>query len=185
MFNTLTWNIRGAAAKGVPLLIKDLVARHKISCMALFETRVSGPKALKIISKLGFDKSFVVDAEGFAGGIWILWKSFEVQLEVLHSHRQFVHTRVLSGSSQAAFLTFVYGSPQGVTRNALWESLENFSQHIRSPWLVMGDFNAYLGADEKFGGAAANVSSMRRFRSCLSSSNLSDMGFKGPPYTWE
>ncbi|XP_057452996.1 uncharacterized protein LOC130744851 [Lotus japonicus] len=186
MINILTWNIRGAAAKGVPLLIKDLAIRHHISCMALFETRASGSRATNIVSSLGFDSSFVVDAEGFAGGIWVLWKSHEVQLQVLQAHRQFVHAQLTCGVSTSPFLvTFVYGSPQVATRNLLWTSLEDLGANANFPWMVIGDFNAILGADEKYGGAAANFPSMRRFRLCMDRCQLSDMGFKGPPFTWE
>ncbi|XP_057432516.1 uncharacterized protein LOC130725290 [Lotus japonicus] len=53
------------------------------------------------------------------------------------------------------------------------------------PWLVIGDFNAYLTAFDKSGGANLNLSSMQRFQECLLSCGLSDMGFKGPPFTWE
>lgn len=52
-------------------------------------------------------------------------------------------------------------------------------------WLVIGDFNAYLTAFDKSGGANLNLSSMQRFQECLLNCGLSDMGFKGPPFTWE
>src|ERR1044072_1721528 len=81
--NFLSWNIRGAAAKGVPLLIKDLVSRHNISCMALFETKVSGSRALSIVNKLGFDGYHVEDAVGFSGGIWIMWDSSVLNVQIL------------------------------------------------------------------------------------------------------
>ena len=87
MMNFLSWNIRGAAAKGVPLLIKDLVSRHNISCMALFQTRFSGSRALSIVNKLGFDGFHVEDAVGFSGGIWILWDSSVMNFQILLSHR--------------------------------------------------------------------------------------------------
>src|ERR1044072_4636459 len=95
MINFLSWNIRGAAAKGVPLLIKDLVRRHSISCLALMETKVSGARAVSIINKLGFDAFHVEEAVGFSGGIWILWDSSIMGIQVMVSHRQFVHSHVV------------------------------------------------------------------------------------------
>ncbi|KAH1064674.1 hypothetical protein J1N35_029661 [Gossypium stocksii] len=35
---------------------------------------ISGVRAEAVIAKLGFDYSFRVEAVGFAGGIWLLWK---------------------------------------------------------------------------------------------------------------
>lgn len=39
--------------------------------ISLLETRVSGPKATKIIEKLGFQFSHCVEAIGYAEGIWL------------------------------------------------------------------------------------------------------------------
>lgn len=50
----------------------------------LFETCISGTQA-DDISKLGFDNSCKVEAVGFFGGIWILWKdSVSVDIVALH-----------------------------------------------------------------------------------------------------
>lgn len=49
----------------------------------------------------------------------------------------------------------------------------------------MGDFNAHSFASEKSGGARPNMTSMKKFNNCLFDCGLSDVGFKGPPFTWE
>ncbi|XP_057425674.1 uncharacterized protein LOC130719039 [Lotus japonicus] len=69
-----SWNIRGAAANGVSLLLKDVICRHNVSCVAIFEPRVSSASHLpRIMKSIGFDECFVVESEGFSGGIWIMW----------------------------------------------------------------------------------------------------------------
>lgn len=45
--------------------------------MAFFETRISGSRAEIVITKLGFDYSFRVEAVGFVGDIWLLWREGE------------------------------------------------------------------------------------------------------------
>ncbi|XP_057418459.1 uncharacterized protein LOC130712657 [Lotus japonicus] len=177
---------RGAGAKGFPLLLKDLIRRHSISCIALFETRVSGVRARSIIRKLDFQGVHVEEAVGFSGGIWLRWDTNVLTIDVLSSHRQFVHTKVsFLEDHQQALATFVYGSPQPSMRDYLWESLVSIVSAQDIPWIVIGDFNAYQEASDKFGGAGLNLHSMQRFNSCLLSCGLSDMGFKGPPFTWE
>ncbi|XP_057441172.1 uncharacterized protein LOC130733113 [Lotus japonicus] len=176
----------GAGANGYPLLMKDLVGRHSVCCASLFETRVSGDRAKAIASKLDFQGIHIEDAVGFSGGIWLVWETNVVSINIISSHRLFVHASVtFLDSSQVALVTFVYGSPKPALRNALWESLVTLNPGPYVPWVVIGDFNAYQEACDKFGGSGLNIPSMQRFNSCLQSCGLSDMGFKGPPFTWE
>lgn len=34
-------------------------------------------------------------------------------------------------------------------RVSLWESLRSIADGIRDPWLILGDFNAYMEEDDK------------------------------------
>ncbi|XP_061365687.1 uncharacterized protein LOC133308973 [Gastrolobium bilobum] len=49
----------------------------------------------------------------------------------------------------------------------------------------MGDFNSYLHASEKLGGGSPNWRSMLDFQECLTTCQLSDLGHKGPVFTWK
>ncbi|CAL8132773.1 unnamed protein product [Prunus armeniaca] len=64
---------RGAGSKKFPGIMKDLVKIHKIEMLVILEPRISGNTALNVIKKLGFSKYHVVDANGFSGGLWMLW----------------------------------------------------------------------------------------------------------------
>ncbi|KAK5774942.1 hypothetical protein PVK06_042804 [Gossypium arboreum] len=99
-----------------------------LDIVALLETKVSG---------------------GRARGIWMCWKS-SVTMEVIANHRQFVvfHVEIL-GVVCPFFLTFVYGSPQGAKRRALWEDLSIVANFINSPWVIMVDFNALISLEDK------------------------------------
>ncbi|XP_061354839.1 uncharacterized protein LOC133299400 [Gastrolobium bilobum] len=70
-------------------------------------------------------------------------------------------------------------------RRTLWENLQELSIGRYDAWLAMGEFNAYLKAEEKNGGVEPHWTSMTEFRNCLEECNLSDIGFKGPRYTWK
>ncbi|XP_057432391.1 uncharacterized protein LOC130725156 [Lotus japonicus] len=185
-YNIFSWNVRGAGAKGVPLLLKYLVGRHDISCLALYETRVSAVKIPSILRTVGFDDFYAVEAEGFAGGIWLLWSTQWGSLEVLSHHRQYVHARITPKNSLTSMLVkFVYASPNAALRNILWRELRSIAANISEPWVVLGDFNSYLSPGDKVGGATPNAASMQKFRDCLDDCSLFDLGFKGPPFTWE
>ena len=67
------WNVRGTGKKGFSRNIANIRGMHKFEILAVLEPRISGSKALRVINQLGFSNHFVVDAEGFSGGIWLLW----------------------------------------------------------------------------------------------------------------
>ena len=62
----------------------DLVAWHSPILMVITEIGLfSDARADEIIEGLPFDGAAVVDTIGFAGGIWMLWRSNLVQVDVL------------------------------------------------------------------------------------------------------
>ncbi|KAF7820561.1 ribonuclease H [Senna tora] len=67
------WNCRGAAGKKFELAFKEFKRIHKPDIVCIFEPRCSGLKAANVIRKLGFQNSEIIEASGFAGGIWALW----------------------------------------------------------------------------------------------------------------
>ena len=53
----------------------DLVEWHLPILMVITETRLSRARANENIESLPFDGAVVTDTIGFAGGIWLLWRS--------------------------------------------------------------------------------------------------------------
>ncbi|RYQ96479.1 hypothetical protein Ahy_B08g092237 [Arachis hypogaea] len=118
---------QGVGSKAFPYLIRDLRYEYGANMFFLLETHVSGARGNQIRGKIGFDKSFVVDAVGHAGGIWCLWDSSAWSVDVLEHDKQFVHLKVSSNNSNPWLITAVYGSPQRATRRTLWQSLKSYA----------------------------------------------------------
>lgn len=53
-------------------LLRLLIHLLKPHGIVLLEPRISGVKADRVISKIGFEFSHRIEAEGFSRGIWIL-----------------------------------------------------------------------------------------------------------------
>ena len=85
IMNILIWNCRGAMKPQFRKIVMDLVEWHALMLMMITETRMSGARAVEMIESLPFDGSVVVDTIGFAGGIWLLWRTDLVHVEVLAS----------------------------------------------------------------------------------------------------
>lgn len=149
----------------------------------LFEPRVSGSKTDAIVAKLGFSKSFRVEANGFVRGIWLFWDD-EVVVDILYFHIQFIHVRVGSSQSTKQFLfTFVYASLHAYIRRELWSILDNLSLSIEGLWILAEDFNYILASSERSGGASLSRVGCKRFHEFMFENALRDLGASGSVFT--
>lgn len=75
----------------------------------------------------------------FARGIWVLWDDTIVDMSILSSTDQIL-------------TLVVYASPQRDLRDELWVYLRKLGNLIKSPWLIVGDYNQVLLSEDKRGG---------------------------------
>lgn len=81
--NCLLWNCRGASKNIFASLIKDCLRIYQLDFVAILEPRISGTKADRVLSNMGFDSFPKSDATGFFGGIWCCWKQSMVSTQVV------------------------------------------------------------------------------------------------------
>ncbi|GKV17362.1 hypothetical protein SLEP1_g27876 [Rubroshorea leprosula] len=163
--------------------------QHNPGILVIMETKLAGERAKKAAEALRFPKKVIVDSDGFAGGIWLLWDDTKYTIDILNVGPQAIHASVQvkshpSFSNFHWFLSIVYGRPQFEIRSLLWENLKQFSQSINGPWVVIGDFNDVTAQNEKFGGNPVPQYRIRAYTDCMNSCDLLDIGFIGPKFTW-
>ncbi|KAI9123772.1 hypothetical protein K1719_005072 [Acacia pycnantha] len=141
----------GAASKGVAAVFRDLKYRHKLDVVVILEPRVSGRAVDKIIKGWGFNHSVRKEAEGFSGGIWILWNLNELRIDVRVLNEQFIHCH-LSLHGKKMLFTAVYATPNVSKRDRIWDMLQSMAGEINEPWLLVGDFNEIKTPLEQKGG---------------------------------
>ena len=142
LMDTIIWNCNGATSRSFLCTLKDVIHRYKLGILGLLETKVSGKQADDICNKLGFDYWVRVEAMGFNGGIWVLWKE-HYQLNVIKTHPQFIHMQIKSQGGHLWHLSVVYGSPNSSLRRFLWRDLNQYPINNATPWLIIvGDFNS-------------------------------------------
>lgn len=128
--------------------------------MAILEPRISGENADRVIQKIGLVEGARVDACGFSGGIWCLWRSNFMPVSVIASSRYCIHLKINPNSPLFWYYSVVYASSNAANREEVWQELREFNISNPGPWCLASDFNSITSANERIGGAIFN------YRSC-------------------
>ncbi|XP_062010302.1 uncharacterized protein LOC133726711 [Rosa rugosa] len=182
MFKVLFWNARGAGSENFRSAIADLVNLHSVDILAICEPRVQFIKARDTLKKLGFSDFRVVEAEGFSGGIWLLWNSLKVHVDFIDKNFQSVSVKVSLPGKPSWMLTVIYASPTNSVRADLWPYLDHLIADINLPCMFIGDFNELISIDDKSCGPFTGR--FGGFRDWVNRNALIDMGFQGSRFTW-
>ncbi|KAI9095013.1 hypothetical protein K1719_026477 [Acacia pycnantha] len=157
---------------------------HVSPSLVMIEPRVNWALANEIIKNWGFKHSVKREAEGFSGGIWILWNLEDLIVDVLGVDEQFIHCKLCQNNKKMYF-TAVYASPSEQRRHRTWDLLLNLSHEIVEPWLLAGDFNEIKTPVEQKGGGRVNETRCRKFNNWIQECSLIDLEANGPFYTWK
>lgn len=180
----ISWNCRGAGGREFLRTARDLIFTHKPDCLIIVEPRISGRKADNRIKKLQFDFSTKMDAEGFSGGIWVLWNASFGSVTVVNKSKQIITLLVEDHQKNAWLLSAVYASPNATSRELLWQYIEKCDGLDEVPWVIIGDFNQVLSTEESSTSTARGFNRMTRMNEVIQTRQLIDLGNSGPKYTW-
>ncbi|CAJ2673329.1 unnamed protein product [Trifolium pratense] len=174
----------GAANTSFYRYCKQYVSINKPAMLVIMETRCDPNKLRRTFELLGFDSVVANEVQGFAGGIVVAWQSDCISVDVCKKNFQYLHLKVKYTNGDRWYFTPTYASPIEMTRNLLWNDLQSIAQNMKDPWLVAGDFNDIVCAEEKKGGAAASGRKCKIFKTRIDACSLIDIGAMGPKFTW-
>lgn len=184
-FDILVWNCRGAGNDRFRSHFKDLITSYKPDVVALLETKVKFSSMGMFFKNIGYKASTYVDPIGRAGGIWLLWDSDRVSLNITHVTSQAIHASVKIDDYEDWIFSTIYGNPNPRIRDAVWEDLESIADNMRKGWMVAGDLNDTVSQDESNSNTADNHGSQRRrFGERINRCKLGDLGYSGSKFTW-
>ena len=185
LMNIICWNCRGALNPRFKLTLNNLISKHNLPMVIITKTRVGGNRAKEITNTMPFDGAIHTDTIGYARGLWLLWKSEEVEVTQLAKTEHKIHVVIKVLSSDLSWiLTCIYASLRFVERKLLWGNLSNVALLHNLPWVMLGDFDELLSNVDKSGGNPVNMSRALLFKDCLDSYGMIDLGFHGARYTW-
>ncbi|XP_019087344.1 PREDICTED: uncharacterized protein LOC109127245 [Camelina sativa] len=170
--------------------VRDWVKRGNFQFGCILETRVKETKAAAILASVFPDWSYLTNYTfNRRGRIWVVWNS-SVRLTPCYTSSQVITCSVLlEGAEKEFFVSFVYAANGVDDRKVLWEDLK-FHQDSplfrNKPWMVFGDFNEILKADEHslFDIQPMVSPGMRDFQEVVQHCSFSDLQSHGPMYTW-
>ncbi|KAK4384643.1 hypothetical protein Sango_3039400 [Sesamum angolense] len=170
---------RGIGNKPTQRHVYNTCRMNKVKILAILEPKVAFDENF-FTRRLGFHKA-VSNCSNF---IW-LFADFDLDLEVVWDHEQFIHVVIRSNLfHKPIWCTFVYASCSRSERN-LWDCIFQItSVNAQEPWLIGGDFNIILSAQEKRGGAQPKFRAMEDFANMVLECGLIDAGFEGTAHTW-
>ncbi|KAI9126477.1 hypothetical protein K1719_002073 [Acacia pycnantha] len=169
------------------------------------EPGVDGPSPSKFWSNanLDLDAEMVAEAQGASGGGLVVPASqvpcvspvdsfvpktqsprVQISVTVLRKNRQLLHLLCVFQGSPPFLVSAVYAIPSARNKLLLWQELSSISQSNANPWVVVGDFNDIMASDERIGGDDINYPKIQCFQNRIQSCMLSDLGFRGPKFTW-
>ena len=180
------WNVRGLNWPLKQNGVHNLMIKHKLDVLGILESKLSSPK-LASIMKNKFSGFWEVDNFHLhAGGrILIIWNPAKVSLELIDMSPQVVHCKATCKVSSISFcISFVYTYNSVVGRRPLWLSLKEFSSQCNRPWLLLGDFNCVLKAEEKHSVVPVSDYAIKDFEESCIELGLSDIHYSGCQFTW-
>ncbi|CAL8099946.1 unnamed protein product [Prunus armeniaca] len=130
----------------------DLKKAYAIDNLAILEPRIGGTRALQIAKSLGFSNYHIIDAIGFSGGVWLLWNDNSISIQIIAHSSQSITALVQLGTNWW-LLTTVYVCP-GI-HESFSAYFDGLAQTSKLSWLILGDFNDIVCADEKSGFSGA------------------------------
>ncbi|XP_060210363.1 uncharacterized protein LOC132637268 [Lycium barbarum] len=162
------WNVRELNKSDKYKEFKVFLGKNKLDLVGCFETRVKHNKSSKIQRLLGVDWQFLDNYNHAPNDrIWIGWKPADVVIEMFSSF-QVIHCIVKDKlSSFSSYVTFVYGLHSLEARRPLWADLRQIYSKVIGPWIILGDFNSVLHADDRVNPDPVHHSKTADFQQCL------------------
>jgi len=180
--NIITWNVQGAGSGDFLRVLKELIRLYDPKVLALFETKISGQQAEDVCNKIGFNGQVRVEAQGFRGGVWLLWRDYNVDINIINLDERAITAEVCKLGSCPWYFTAVYGIPNDILCHQLWVKLAHFNTIFDKPWLLAGDFNDTVSRGERQGCSPQLERRCNCFNNWLHNNGFVDLGFIGPPF---
>ncbi|KAL9678625.1 hypothetical protein QQ045_016473 [Rhodiola kirilowii] len=147
------WNCRGMGRPRIVQALREAVKSLSPQIVGMLETKMKATVVEGLKFRLGFHNCFGVDCWGRSGGLALFWYD-SVNVEIKnYSHW---HIDAVVREKNEFKLTLFYGDPVVSNRKDSWSLLRRLRSMSNLQWVILGDFNEILCANESQGGRPRN-----------------------------
>ncbi|XP_030940017.1 uncharacterized protein LOC115964930 [Quercus lobata] len=178
----LGWNCRGICNASTVRALGAQIKGARTKVVFLSETKADVYRMEFFKKNLKFDESCVVEANGNASGLCLMWK-FGIDLKVVEFNKDLIAVKV-SDQCVDWMLVGFYGPPYYSEKKKAWGNLFALLESHQGPWAIMRDFNYIVNEEEQLGGNKGGPSATNYLKELLFEFNAVDLGYSRNKYTW-
>ena len=180
------WNVSGLGDPDKCSLVKDALLSSRSNVVCLQETKLQVVDKMKAASFLPSNhKSFIyLPACGTAGGLLVAWDDSVLHGSEIAKHRFSISISFQTTSNNDSFvLSTVYAPCEEEERDDFFAIMNQTTQQVTGPWIILGDFNLICFSHEK------NKRSFRQreadaFNSTINALALIELPLLDRRFTW-
>ena len=179
----LYWNLRGVANLNTQSELANLCHTHKPDLLCISEPMVSFDSISPSFWKSCNMKLVCTNSRDCLPNLWLFCASMHNLPNIIVISSQSITVEMMVDNF-TCYLTFVYAATSYIDRRFLWQELISLSSLCSCPWLLVGYFNAILGAHERHSGGLPLGTSCSDFSSMINNCNLSHLEVEENQFTW-
>lgn len=185
------WNVRGLNGRNKLKEVARWLNANNPLIGGLLETRVREHNLLEVLRSTvpgwRFEANYSENAVN--GRIVVVWNPLLSVVTFFKSDQLMLCGIFYPATNKSFSVAFAYGRHTKVDRRPLWESLSQLASSrnmANSPWLIMGDFNQILYAEEHYSLSSfpLSIQGINEFQQCLDTSQLQELSYRGCYHTW-
>ncbi|KAJ6871911.1 hypothetical protein NC651_031103 [Populus alba x Populus x berolinensis] len=183
-----SWNVWGLNNLQTQKAVHDWTTKNNLQLFGLLETKIAPANLHAVEANLGLPQWQFTSNMNSSSSCRILvgWNPHTIALNCVNVSSQWLTCEITAHCSVAPLkVTFVYGNNTPAARTALWTYLcQESSRNTSTPWMVLGDFNAIIRAEDRSGGDINWYHHQNEFSQCIRQSELIQLPYTGMKYTW-
>ncbi|GLT63529.1 hypothetical protein SLA2020_360880 [Shorea laevis] len=90
----MSWNCHDMVNNDFKCFVMDIKREHNIGIFVIMETKLARNRVVEVGQSLRYPKWELVDTDGFAGGIWLLWDNTHFTIDILNKGSQVIHALI-------------------------------------------------------------------------------------------